>query len=66
METFSTTLKLNSLNPNTQYIAYIEAISTKTNKTSDPSETIIGKYRYGHPNLDTHSILESGLRCPCL
>ena len=31
---YSTTLKLTALSPNTQYIAYIEAISTKTNMVS--------------------------------
>ena len=32
VETWSTTVKLFSLEPNTQYIAYIEAVSTKTNQ----------------------------------
>ena len=31
VETWSTTLKLFSLEPNTQYVAYLEALSTKTN-----------------------------------
>ena len=34
VETYSTTLNLKGLTPNTQYIAYIQTISTKTNKVS--------------------------------
>ena len=41
VETWSTSLVLLKLEPNTQYVAYIEAISSKTNQTSEPSETII-------------------------
>lgn len=41
VETWSTNVRLFGLTPNTQYIAYIEARSTKTNLTSDPSETIV-------------------------